>query len=41
MMEIPVVMFKNLCNESKTEFIGTELESGEKVRERQRKINNI
>ena len=40
-METPAVMFKNLCKEIETEFIGAKPDSEEKVREWQRKINNI
>jgi len=41
MMEILAAMFKNLCEKIGTEFIETKLDSKEKVKERQRKINNI
>ena len=41
MMETPATMFKNLCKEIETEFIGAKLNSKEKAREWQRKINNI
>ena len=34
-------MFKDLCNEIKTKFIGAKVDSEEKGREWQRKINNI
>jgi len=34
-------MFKKLCKEIKIEFIGSKLDSKEKTREWQRKINNI
>ena len=40
-MEIPAAMFKNLCKEIETEFIKAKLNFEEKVREQQRKINNI
>ena len=40
-METPVAMFKYLCKEIKTEFIGAKLDSEEKAKEWQRKINNI
>ena len=41
MMETPAAMFKNLCKEIETEFIGAKPDSEEKVKECQRKINNI
>ena len=41
MMETPAAIFKNLCKTIKTEFIGAKLDSEEKAREQQRKINNI
>ena len=41
MMETPAAMFKNLCNGIETEFIRAKLNSEEKAREWQRKINNI
>ena len=41
MMEILFAMLKNLCKKIKTEFIGAKLDSKEKEREWQRKINNI
>jgi len=41
MMEAPAAMFKNLCKEIEVEFIGAKLDSEEKTREWQRKINNI
>ena len=41
MMEAPAAMFKNLCKEIEVEFIGAKLDSEEKTRELQRKINNI
>ena len=41
MMETPTAMFRNLCKEIETEFIGVKLDSEEKGREYQRKINNI
>ena len=41
MMKTPATMFKNLCKEIETEFIRGKLYSKEKVREWQRKINNI
>ena len=34
-------MFRTLCKEIETEFIGAKLDSEEKTREWQRKINNI
>ena len=34
-------MFKKLCKEIKIEFIGSKLDSEEKTRDWQRKINNI
>jgi len=34
-------MFKKLCKETQIEFIGAQLDSEEKAREWQRKINNI
>jgi len=40
MMETPAAMFKKLCKEIETEFIGGKLDSKEKAREWQRKINN-
>ena len=40
-METPAAMFKNLCEEIETEFIRAKLDSEEKARELQRKINNI
>ena len=40
-MEIPAAMFRSLCKEIETEFIGTKVDSEEKAREWQRKINNI
>ena len=40
-METPVAMFKSLCKEIETEFIGAKIDSKEKAREWQRKINNI
>ena len=40
-METPAVMFKNLCKDIETEFIGPKLDLEEKVREWQRKVNNI
>jgi len=33
-------MFKNLCKEIETKFIGAKLDSKEKAREWRRKINN-
>jgi len=33
MMDTPAVMFKNLCKEIETEFIGAKLDSKEKARE--------
>ena len=41
MMETPEAMFKNLCKEIEIEFFGSKLDSEEKTREWQRKINNI
>ena len=41
MIETPAVMFKNLCQEIETEFIGAKLDSEENARQWQRKINNI
>jgi len=41
MMETPAAMFKNLCKEIETEFIGAKLDFEEKSRDWQRKINNI
>ena len=41
MMETLAVMFKHLCKKIETEFIRAKLHSEEKVREWQRKINNI
>ena len=41
MMEIVVAMFKTLCKEIENEFIGTKLDSIEKGKQQQRKINNI
>ena len=41
MIETPAVMFKNLCQEIETEFIGAKLDSEERARQWQRKINNI
>ena len=40
-METPEVMFKKLCMEIEIEFIGSKLNSEERNREWQRKINNI
>jgi len=40
-METQKVMFKKLCKEIEIEFIGSKLDSEEKTREWQRKINNI
>ena len=40
-METPSTMFRRLCKEIEIEFIGAKLDSEEKVREWQRKINNI
>ena len=34
-------MFKNLCSEIETEFVGAKFDFEEKAREWQRKINNI
>ena len=41
MMDVPVTMFKNLCKEIKTKFIGAKLNSKEKASEWQRNIKNI
>jgi len=41
MMETPAIMFKNLCKEIETKFIGAKLDSEENEGEWQRKINNI
>jgi len=41
MMETLAAMFKNLCKEIKTEFIGVTLDYEEKAIEWQRKIDNI
>ena len=41
MMETPTAMFKNLHKEIETKFIRAKLDSEEKAREWQRKINNI
>ena len=41
MMETPAAMFRNLCKEIETEFVGAKFDSEEKERERWRKINNI
>ena len=41
MIETLAAMFKNLCKEIETEFIRAKLDSEEKDREWQRKINNI
>ena len=41
MMEIPAIMFKNLCKEIKTEFIGAKLDYEEKAREWPKHNNNI
>jgi len=38
-MERPTAMFRNLCKEIETEFIIAKLDSEEKAREWQRKIN--
>jgi len=40
-MGTPITMFKKLCQEIQTKFINTKLDSGGKVREWRRKINNI
>ena len=40
-MDTPVAMFRNLCKEIETKFIGAKIDSEEKAREWQRKINNI
>ena len=40
-MEAPAAMFKNLCKEIEIKFIGAKIDSEEKAREWQRKINNI
>ena len=41
MMETLAAIFKNLSKELETEFIGAILDSEEKAREWQRKINNV
>ena len=41
MIETPAAMFRSLCKEIETEFIGARVDSEEKAREWQRKINNI
>jgi len=41
MMETLAAMFKNLCKKIEIEFIRAKLDSEEKEREWQRKINNI
>jgi len=41
MKEMPITMSKNLRKEIETEFVGAKLDSEEKAREWQRKINNI
>ena len=41
MTETPAAMFENLCKKIKTRLIGAKLNSEEKARDRQRKINNI
>ena len=40
-METPAAMFRSLCKEIETKFVGAKLDSEEKAREWQRKINNI
>jgi len=40
-MKKSVAMFRNLCKEIETEFTGAKLDSEQKARERQRKVNNI
>jgi len=40
-MKIPTAMFKSLCKEIETEFIGAKIDYEKKVREWQTKINNI
>jgi len=40
-METLAAMFRNLCKEIETEFIGAKLDSKEKITEWQRKINKI
>ena len=40
-METPVAMFRSLCKEIETKFIGAKLDYEEKAREWKRKINNI
>ena len=40
-METPAALFRSLCKEIETEFIGAKIDSEEKAREWQRKINNI
>jgi len=41
MLETPAAMFRNLFKEIKTEFIIAKLDSEEKAREWQRKVNSI
>ena len=41
MMKTPIAMFKNLITKIEIEFIVDKLNSKEKAREWQRKINNI
>jgi len=41
MTETPAAMFKKLCKEIKTEFIGAKLDFEEKARKWQRTINDI
>ena len=40
-METLAAMFRSLCKEIEIEFIGAKIDSEEKAREWQRKINNI
>ena len=40
-MKIPASLFRSLCKEIEIEFIGAKIDSEEKAREWQRKINNI
>jgi len=41
MTEAPCAMLKKLCKEFETKFMSAKLDSAEKAREWQRKINNI
>jgi len=40
-METPVAIFRSLCKEIETKFIGAKLDYEEKTREWKRKINSI